>query len=405
MTGRLTTAIQVRRDGGCSDRGFTLTELLVAMLLTSVLLAVIIAPLISVTQTANTTETASQAAATTTAAVESMQAGVSSATQICLPTQITPSPGGQVVPAAYAVRVLTDPFDTTGARREWEQWWIDPATGQLRAQTWLATGTQPTTWRVVTNHVATSTGGHLPFAITSEGISTIGTPPAGNYTATGTTTDSNTPSPDTGTWTYTLHVYAPTAGIIAQTEPTSGTVTAAAAAAFVDQLTTTGNNGTVTYTQSTGSPNLTVIPSGKVATKTSGLAAGNYSATGTTADGHGNTGTWTYTLHVYAPTAGTIAQTTPTSGTVATTGSAAFSDQLAVTGNNDSTVTYIQSTGSTNLAIAPPPSLTRPKLLTIVLTASTGVKATGVSTPVTSSIAALDTAYFTGAGTCLSVVH
>jgi|GEM_PF-1788328 len=417
MTSRFTTAIQVRQERGRNDSGFTLTELMVSMLLTSVLLAVIIAPLISVTDTATTTEMASEAAATTTAVIESMQAGVSSASEMCLPTQVTPSASSspQVVQPGNAVRVLTDVFDTTGVTPEWEQWWIDPTSGQLRAQTWpaTATATQPTTWRVVTGNVVHTTGGRLPFAITSEGISTSGALTAGNYTAADATADAT--AGDAGTWTYTLHVYTPATGTIAQTEPTSGTVSTAGSAAFSDQLTATGNSGTVTFTQSTGNAYLAITKSGQVTTATTlvagqpvpiTLAAGNYTATGTDTDGNGNTGTFTYTLHVYAYpiAAGTIVQTAPTSGTVTTTGSAGFSDQLAVTGNSTA-ATFTQTTGSANLAIAAPSGSTRPKLLTITITASTGVKATAVSTPITSSIAALDTAYFTAPGTCLAEVH
>ena len=123
----------------------------------------------------------------------------------------------------------------------------------------------------------------------SGAISTAGTLAAGTYTATGTTADA---SGDTGSFTYTLTV---SAVIIAQGTPTSGSVTTTGSAAFTDQLTTIGNVGPVTFTG--GGTGLTVSSSGAITT-TGMLAAGTYTATGTTADGSGDAGTFTYTLNV-----------------------------------------------------------------------------------------------------------
>jgi prepilin-type N-terminal cleavage/methylation domain-containing protein len=171
-TGRFRKAV-ARRSASSLDSGFTLIELLVAALLTSILLAIIIAPLTSVTNTANTTESISQAAAVTTAAVKDMQAGISSASEICLPTQVTPSPNppGRTATAGYAVRVLTKAFSSSGTTR-WEQWWVNPSTGQLDAQTWPVASAPPATWRMATANVAATTGGPLPFTITTPASST-----------------------------------------------------------------------------------------------------------------------------------------------------------------------------------------------------------------------------------------
>ena len=118
-------------------------------------------------------------------------------------------------------------------------------------------------------------------------------------------------------------------------------------------------------------PAWTVTSSGLVATTGGTLAAGSYTATGTTSDVSGDTGTWTYTL--YVGTAGTIVQTGPTSGTVTTTGSATFTDQLAVTGNTG-TVTYTQSTGGASLTITSLPATNAAVVLTVAITASSGTK-------------------------------
>ena len=114
---------------------------------------------------------------------------------------------------------------------------------------------------------------------------------------------------------------------ITQTTPTSGSVTTTGSAAFTDQLKTTGNVGPVTYAKTGGGTDITVSSSGKITT-TGTLAAGTYTASGTTADAFGDTGTFTYTLTVSAVT---ITQTTPATGSVKAL--TAFTDQLNTTGN------------------------------------------------------------------------
>jgi prepilin-type N-terminal cleavage/methylation domain-containing protein len=375
------------------DSGFTLVEMMVTMLLTVILLGVVIAPLITLTNVTGNTESTSQATASARAAIEDMTAAVTSASQICLPVQLTST---QTATLGTAVRVKTNVFGTV----EWEQWWVNPSTNQLQAQSWTTVPPSPTSWRTVANHVSPVNPPNLvpaPFTLTptSGRISTTGTLAAGTYAATGTTSDGNS---DAGTWTYTLHVYTPATGTIAQTEPTSRTVTTTGSSAFSDQLAVTGTVGTVTYAQSTGSASLTISSSGLVGT-TGGLAAGTYSATGTTTDINGDTGTWTYTL--YVGTGGTIVQVTPTSGTVTTTGSAAFTDQLAVTGNVG-TVAYTQSTGNPGVTIFSLPATNATVVLTIAMTASSGNKTTMVSVPLRSAITALDTVFAAGPGTCMA---
>jgi hypothetical protein len=365
---------------------------MVTMVLTAILLAVVIAPLNTVTNVTGSTVSISQATASARAVFQDMNAGVTSASQICLPTQLNST---QTATPGAAVRVKTNVFGTV----KWEQWWVNPSTHQLLAQSWTpAATTQPTSWRTVANNVSSVSPPPTPFAIspTSGRISPTGTLTPGTYTATGTTSDG---SGDTGTWTYILYV-TPTAGTIIQTTPKSGTVTTTGSATFTDQL-ATGTTGTI-YTQSTGNASLTVTSSGLVkTTPVGGLTPGTYTATGTTSDGSGDTGTWAYALNVYTPPTGTtIVQTTPILGTVTTTGSATFTDQLAVAGGSG-TVSYVQSTGSPGLTLSALPATNAAVVLTIAITASSGVKSTTVSVPLTSAITTLDTVFAAGAGNCM----
>ena len=77
----------------------------------------------------------------------------------------------------------------------------------------------------------------------------------------------------------------------------SGTVTTVNSVHFVTNLRVTHNFGTVVFIQTSGSTHLNVLTSGRVAT-TGSLAAGTYTATGTTIDAKGDRGVFTFTLKV-----------------------------------------------------------------------------------------------------------
>jgi hypothetical protein len=114
---------------------------------------------------------------------------------------------------------------------------------------------------------------------------------------------------------------------------------------FSQQLTSTNNSGVVSYVQTSGSPDLAVSTTGLVTTS-GALNPGSYVATGTTSDTSGDTGTFSLTLVV-----GTLIAVAPLSASVKASGSAAFSDQLSVSGS-DGAVTWVQTSGSPNLTVS-----------------------------------------------------
>ncbi len=128
--------------------------------------------------------------------------------------------------------------------------------------------------------------------------------------------------------------------------PTVETSTVAGSASFSDQLIVSNNDGTVTFTQTSGSPQLLVSASGAVTTSGQ-LAAGTYVASGTTADPNGNVGTFALTLDV-----GELTQGTPTSASVKASGSATFTQQLSVP-DGSLAVTYAQTAGGPDLVVSP----------------------------------------------------
>jgi hypothetical protein len=127
--------------------------------------------------------------------------------------------------------------------------------------------------------------------------------------------------------------------------PALASVAVAESSSFTDQLAVVGNVGTVTYVQTSGSPNLTVSATGLIATGGQ-LATGKYVLSGTTSDPNNDHGTFSFTLNV-----GTITQSAPLAASTTVPGTSGFSQQLAGTGF-DGTVTYVQSSGSPNLAVS-----------------------------------------------------
>jgi hypothetical protein len=91
--------------------------------------------------------------------------------------------------------------------------------------------------------------------------------------------------------------FSVTSKTLSQNLPESATLATASTSGYTTQLTSSGNTGTVTYTQTAGTPQVVVSSSGAVTTS-GALAAGTYTATGTTADPNGDAGTFTFKLTV-----------------------------------------------------------------------------------------------------------
>jgi hypothetical protein len=132
-----------------------------------------------------------------------------------------------------------------------------------------------------------------PYLIVSSTglVTTSGTLAAGTYSASGTTID---PNGVLGGFSFSLSV-----GVLSQSAPLTGATTTTASSTFATQLALSGNTGTASYTQTTGSPYLIVSSTGLVTTSGT-LAAGTYSASGTTVDTSGDVGTFAFSLSVSA---------------------------------------------------------------------------------------------------------
>jgi hypothetical protein len=184
---------------------------------------------------------------------------------------------------------------------------------------------------------AQSTGAPELKVSASGVVSAPATLAAGTYKATGTARDS---LGDTGTWSFALTV---TANKLTQVAPTSGTTTPGKT--FTGQLEVSSAHGTVTYSQSTGAPQLKVSASGMVSAP-AWLVAGTYKAAGSARDSLGDIGTWSFALTV---TANKLTQVAPTTAT--TTPGKAFTGQLELSGASGA-VTYSQLTGAPHLTVS-----------------------------------------------------
>jgi hypothetical protein len=167
---------------------------------------------------------------------------------------------------------------------------IQPATTSVAASSFF------TSQLAVTGNTGavtyTPVSGAPQLTISSTGLVSTGGPlTKGTYSETGTTSDA---SGDSGTFTFILDV-----GTINQSGLTTASVKTTGLATFTYQVTTTGNSGSVTFTQTTGNPNVTVSSSGLI-TPLATLAAGAYVVRGTMGDVSGDSGTFFYDLKVAA---------------------------------------------------------------------------------------------------------
>jgi len=116
------------------SEGFTLIELAMAMVITLILLLMVPVAIQAVSDATGYSQGTAAGAAQARAAVEDLQSRVESASQICLPTQMTTA--GPTVTSGFAVRVLSGAFGST----QWDQWMLNTSTHVLQEQTW------PTNW-------------------------------------------------------------------------------------------------------------------------------------------------------------------------------------------------------------------------------------------------------------------
>ncbi|MHB1988089.1 MAG: PilW family protein [Acidimicrobiales bacterium] len=114
--------------------GFTLVELIVAMAISMIVMSVIPSLFETVTTATANTQGISTASEQAGLAIQSLDVQVSSASQVCLPTQLTAT---QTVTEGWALRV--EQLEASGPQ-QWEQWVVDPTTGLMQEETFTPGG-------------------------------------------------------------------------------------------------------------------------------------------------------------------------------------------------------------------------------------------------------------------------
>ncbi len=146
------------------DDGFTLIELMVAITITLVLLAMVPTVMESVSHGAAYSQGVAAGAGQALTLVQELESRVESASQICLPTQLTTA--GPTVSAGFAVRVLTSAF----GQPSWDQWMLNTSTHVLEEQQWSTTwmtGNAVPPWITIGNSIVNSST--APFASSNRG--------------------------------------------------------------------------------------------------------------------------------------------------------------------------------------------------------------------------------------------
>lgn len=160
------------RRAARGDAGFTLVESVVAMMLTAVFMALVTPVLQSVSNALISSNTVLATEAQGRLALESLSLQVTSAIEICLPTQFSAT--------GFTVRTL-DVVSSTGTGStlvetyQWDQWTLAPNNGGLQEEravpqtstsassvAWPHAGSKPT-WTTVTHGVVNN--GVAPFVL------------------------------------------------------------------------------------------------------------------------------------------------------------------------------------------------------------------------------------------------
>ncbi len=149
------------RGAGDADAGTTLVELSLAMTIMLLLVALVPFGISAVSRATAYARGTSQGAAVAMSVAQRLRDDVASASQVCLPTQLTTT--GPTVPSGFAVRVRTESL----GKDRWTQWYVDTATGtfyeQDRPAGWTAGNPSPG-WVAAARSVV-NTSAQPPFSL------------------------------------------------------------------------------------------------------------------------------------------------------------------------------------------------------------------------------------------------
>ena len=125
-----------RRRNRDDSSGFTLIELVVAMAITLLVMSAVPSIIEAMTTASSTAEGTAIASEQAQLATDNLDSQVASASQVCLPTQLTnpASPGvPMTVSPGFALRIEQVTSSTTD---QWKQWVVNTASGLMQEETY-----------------------------------------------------------------------------------------------------------------------------------------------------------------------------------------------------------------------------------------------------------------------------
>lgn len=118
-----------------SEAGFSLIELIVGMAITILVMSAVPALLQTVNTASSSAQGASIGSEQATLAIQNLDQQVTSASQVCLPTEVTTAP--ETVSAGFALRI--EQVEPTGVQ-QWKQWVVNSTTGLMQEESFTAGG-------------------------------------------------------------------------------------------------------------------------------------------------------------------------------------------------------------------------------------------------------------------------
>jgi len=146
-----------RRKAGGDSSGFTLIELVVSMTLVLVVVSLLPSILSTTTTATSSAQSVVAGAAQAELAMQNLDTQVASASQMCLPTQLTAPQSGTPLTAAsgFALRIEQVTSASTSTWR-WEQWEVNTTSGLLQEDKYTP-GAAGGGWVTVATGISNST--------------------------------------------------------------------------------------------------------------------------------------------------------------------------------------------------------------------------------------------------------
>jgi prepilin-type N-terminal cleavage/methylation domain-containing protein len=147
------------RRSAASDTGFTLVELIIAVLIFAIFLGIVLTSVVSLTKASTRVQVTAQSASGELAVFQRFDRQVRYADSINFP-------GVGATTGDTYIEFRTPASSSSTNVTQCEQWRFDPTARVLQSRTWPDSGTASATWETDLTNVANDGGATYPFALT-----------------------------------------------------------------------------------------------------------------------------------------------------------------------------------------------------------------------------------------------